>query len=227
MKPASDTPTPTANPVQAQPMAPVVAQPVQAVPAAGAANNECNPDCGALCSDMMEALKTGLCDMPAVYKEFYATCPLQCSPLDQFDLALKAYSGHMWISFVYWIIFLIVYGSFGLLAYAIGSLIVNIILVWLSFVWVLTAVKRPEGCCCDRFVSMIILTVLIGINVVTLIFAMITCFQAMAFSGAFIVPALFIIWDISVSIPMLSYFIRSTQSLKQPSGAPNTVGAVV
>ena len=35
-----------------------------------ARNNECNPDCGALCSDMMEALKTGLCDMPAVYKGF-------------------------------------------------------------------------------------------------------------------------------------------------------------
>ena len=227
MKGASDTPTPQANPVQAQQAVPV-AQPVVTAQSAGQANNTCNLDWGALCSDMMQALKTGLCDMPAVYKGFYSVCPPQCGPFDQFDLALKAYSGHMWVSFVYWIMALIVYGSYGLLGYAIGALMVNILLVWLSFVWVLTAVKRPEGCCCDRYVSMMILTVLIFINIITLFIAMISCFDAMAHSGAFILPALLIMWDISVSIPMLSYFVRSTQTLNRPAGAaPNRGDAKV
>ena len=52
----------------------------------------CNFNCGELCKDTVEVLKTCCKDVPTVFKSFYATCPPDCAMTAKMDLIRSAYA---------------------------------------------------------------------------------------------------------------------------------------
>ena len=47
------------------------------------ASGTCSVDCAALMSTMGASMKAGLCQMPAVYRDWYTTCPPPCGAVDK------------------------------------------------------------------------------------------------------------------------------------------------
>ena len=53
-------------------------------------HGECQCNAGQLCTEMVAALKSAWCDLPAIFRDFYC-CPCNCGAQNRFDLAVAAY----------------------------------------------------------------------------------------------------------------------------------------
>merc|ERR1711871_1447729 len=196
--------------------------------------NRCSPNCGAICSDMINSLKTAYCDICEVWKSFYLVCPPSCAAADQFDLCLKSYAGSVAVNFIAWIVYIICAAvavgdackayrdvdevcPIGIGAY-IGGLIFSIIWAWLYFAWVITALRRPEDCCIPQCINMWIITVLCWIAMVANAWTCINGLRWLSVSWVWFISVIFNCVVLSIQIPMVSYFTRSACTLNNGGG---------
>ena len=77
----------------------------------------CSVDCAALMSTMGTSMKAGLCQMPAVYRDWYTTCPPPCGAVDKLSLLVRRLCAHVWINIIAYLVGTLIWlATFGTLS---------------------------------------------------------------------------------------------------------------
>ena len=199
--------------------APAAAAPAAAAPAAASTTSDSHTstgscDVGLLFRGLLQALKTAWCDLPAVYKNFYCSCPAQCGGKeDRGELMVKAYALHVWVVVIAHTLLIISCAAYGfLLARALVVAVISLCITLLCAFWALAAAKyQGQSGCCDRKVSLLILFVVECIRIILTLVVSVDYLAIASHHGAggYIVAMLVYLFDVTVLIAFAGYTLQT------------------
>ena len=124
------------------------------------ASGTCSVDCAAVMSTMGTSMKAGLCQMPAVYRDWYTSCPPPCGAVDKLSLLVVAFCAHVWINIIAYLVGTLIWlATFGTLS--LGFDLANFLITMLSMWWLLTITHFGDTCCLPQWVNALIFTIVV------------------------------------------------------------------
>ena len=186
------------------------------------ASGTCSVDCAALMSTMGASMKAGLCQMPAVYRDWYTTCPPPCGAVDKLSLLVVAFCAHVWINIIAYLVGTLIWlATFGTLS--IGSDIFNFILTILSLWWLLTITHFGDTCCLPQWVNALIFTIVVVWFTVAAVIGAVGYITFINAYPALTIPMLLYFWDLSILLPLAHYSVLSTLWIRAQAMVDATV----